>query len=182
MSYTKEELEPFRFPIGRFTVPSDISKEDREKWIENLKSLPQKMRNAVQSFSEEQLNTPYRPDGWTVRQLTHHIVDSHLNCYIRYKWALTENNPTIKAYNQNDWSKLPDALEGPIEMSLNLLEAVHYRLTYLMDRMGEKEWKKTFVHPESGREVALDINLSLYSWHSDHHLAHITGLIKRMNW
>ena len=182
MSYTKEELEPFRFPIGRFSLPTDITKEDREKWIDNLKSLPQKMRNAAQSLSTEQLNTPYRPEGWTVRQLIHHVVDSHLNSYIRFKWALTEDSPTIKAYNQSDWANLPDSLEGPIEMSLDLLEMVHKRWTWFLDKISDKEWKRTFIHPESGWEVALDSNLALYSWHSDHHLAHITSLIKRMNW
>ena len=182
MSYTKEELEPFRFPVGRYSVPASISAEDRAKWIENIRSLPQKMRNVVVRLSEDQLNTPYRPEGWTIRQVIHHVADSQLNCYIRYKWTMTENNPTIKAYNQKDWGNLTDSLQGPVDMSLDLLEAVHKRWTWFMDNLNEDDWNRTFVHPENGRKISLNINLSVYSWHSDHHLAHITSLTERMNW
>ena len=182
MNYTKEELEPFRFPVGRFTVPESISKEDRDIWIENIRNLPQKMRNAVQTMTEEQLDTPYRPEGWTVRQLVRHVADSHLNSYVRYKWTLTEDKPTIKTYDQNAWSSLPDALEGPIDLSLDLLETTHKSWVWVLEHMKEDEWKKEFVHPEWNKQFNLEVNLALYSWHCDHHLAHITSLIKRMNW
>ncbi len=137
------------------------------------------MRNAVEPLNEDQLNTPYRPDGWTVKQVVHHVVDSHMNSYIRFKWALTEDNPTIKAYFEERWAELPDSAETPVAISLNMLEALHYRFVILLKSLTAEDWDRTFVHPEHNQSFTLKMTVALYAWHSKHHLAHITKLIER---
>jgi hypothetical protein len=135
----------------------------------------------VKGLSDEQLDTPYRPDGWTVRQVVHHVADSHVNSYCRFKLALTEDNPSIKGYDENLWAQLTDGRGGPVEVSLRLLECLHSRWVALLRSLGEAEWKRTFHHSELG-PVRLDQNAGLYAWHGRHHTAHITGLRDRMGW
>ncbi len=171
-----------KYPIGNFVPPDHVSVNDREKFIDNLDALPGQLTAVVASLTEDQLDTPYRDGGWTVRQVVHHLPDSHLNCYIRFKWALTETQPRIKAYDEKAWAKLPDALEAPVTLSLSLLESIHNRWVYLLKNLNEDDWSKSFEHPETNKTVPLDINLALYSWHGKHHLAHIERLVERMGW
>jgi uncharacterized damage-inducible protein DinB len=171
------DLDELRYPIGRFNPAAAGSRGDQ---IETLRRLPERLRAAVQGLDDEQLDTPYRLCGWTVRQLVHHIADSHANSYIRIKLALTEENPTIVAYDEAAWARLPDS-KLPIEVSLPLIDAIHLRLVSLLESMGDTDYQKTFRHPERG-QVTLANNLALYDWHSKHHTAHITRLRERMGW
>jgi uncharacterized damage-inducible protein DinB len=149
-------------------------------WIEEISAAPQHMREAVAGLSDSQLDTPYRPEGWTVRQVVHHVPDSHMNCWVRFKCALTEDEPAIKTYDEARWAELPDS-KGPIEVSLSLLEGLHTRWIELLDPLSEAQFHRTFVHPELGVRT-LDQTLSLYAWHGRHHVAHITHLRDRMGW
>jgi hypothetical protein len=175
-------LIELRYPIGKFKLPAKISAADRAEYLLRVERLPEQMKEAVANLSDAQLDTPYRPDGWTVRQVVHHVADSHLNSYIRFKWALTESQPLIKAYDEKQWAQLKDASEGPVSMSLALLDSIHIRWVWLMKNLHENDWKKCFTHPETGKLVPLDLNLSLYSWHGNHHLAQIHQLIEREGW
>jgi len=170
-------LDELRYPVGRFSAPAEGSRADQ---IETLRQLPVNLRQAVSGLSDAQLDTPYRPDGWTVRQVVHHLADSHANSYIRIKLALTEDAPTIKPYDEAAWALLPDS-SMPVEVSLPFIEAMHARLNALFESMSEAEYQRTFVHPERGT-VTLANNLALYAWHSRHHVAHITRLRQRMGW
>ncbi|QQL48837.1 YfiT family bacillithiol transferase [Mucilaginibacter ginkgonis] len=165
--------EILRYPIGKFSAPVSFTDEEIRRWIDDIKTLPGKVRNAVISLTEDQLNTPYRPGGWTIKQVVHHLADSHMNSLIRFKWALTEDNPVIKTYHEADWALLRD-YQLPVESSLKSLEGIHQHMTALFESMSEDEWNRTFFHPEQQREISLKRNLALYSWHSRHHLAHIT--------
>jgi len=176
------DLEQLKYPIGKFERKPEISTEERAEFIANLKSFPQRLTTVVMELNEDQLDTAYRPDGWTVRQLIHHVADSHINSYVRFRWTLTEDTPMIKAYEQAAWADLPDAKSAPIKFSLNLLKATHARWTLLLERMTTDDYAKELGHPEWTNNLSLDDMLQLYSWHSDHHLAHITGLIERENW
>ncbi len=176
------QLETLRYPIGKFSPPQQISPEERQHHIAEIESLPQKMRQAVENLSDAQLDTPYREGGWTIRQVVHHVPDSHLNGYIRFKWTLTEEQPTIKLYYEDRWATLSDAQDTPPEVSLRLLEALHQRWVILLKNMQEEDWAKTFMHPEQGRLVRLDTALALYAWHGKHHLAHIQSLKDRRGW
>lgn len=170
-----------RYPVGRFTPPSSINVETRQGWIEELEHLPLNLESAIRGLSAAQLNAPYRPGGWTVRQVVHHLPDSHLNCYVRYRLALTEDRPTIKPYDEAAWAELPDAKHSPTAPSLALLRALHERWVMLLRSLNEDQWTRAFVHPERG-EVKLDATVGLYAWHSRHHLAQITNLRKREHW
>jgi len=170
-----------RFPIGRYLPPADIGETLRDEWTGELESLPDNLRKAVAGLSEAQLDTPYRPGGWTVRQVVHHLPDSHMNSYVRVRLALTEDRPTIKPYEEGRWAELPDARQSPIEPSLELLEGLHRRFTALLRSLTSEEFAKTFRHPELG-EIRLDWTLGLYAWHSRHHVAHITTLRVREGW
>lgn len=176
-----KELDVLKYPIGRFKVPHSISDKMLRGWIEEIEALPTLMSQAVKGLTEEQLNTPYRPEGWTLRQVVHHVADSHINSYVRFKWALTEEIPTIKAYNEQTWARLED-YSAPVEISLALLTALHTRWTLLLKSLSAEQFKLKFVHPESGAKISLDINTALYAWHGKHHLAHIEGVTKRMKW
>jgi uncharacterized damage-inducible protein DinB len=169
--------EDLRYPIGRFKLEAAGS---RSQQIETLRQLPDKLRAAVSGFDDAQLDTPYRDGGWTVRQLVHHIADSHTNAYIRFKLALTEDNPTIKPYDEAAWADLPDS-RLPIDVSLAFTQAVHARLVNLLETLSDADYGKTFRHPERGA-VTLGNNLAMYDWHSRHHTAHITRLRERMGW
>lgn len=171
-----------RYPIGKFIAPTTISTSDISNLINTIEQLPMKLHAVVKNLNDEQLNTQYRDGGWTVRQVIHHLADSHINSYIRFKLALTEENPTIKPYFEERWAELPEAKNGDVAMSLNLLEALHHRWTIMLRAMKTDEWQKTFFHPEKNISLRLDTTLALYAWHCEHHLAHITKLIERNKW
>ncbi len=170
-----------RYPVGPFDFAGMLSNEQRQTSIDQIAATPEKMRAAVNGLSEEQLNTPYRPEGWTVRQVVHHVPESHMNSYVRFKLAVTEEEPTIKPYFEDRWARLDDANQAPIELSLDLLEALHRRWTWFLRSLTATDFQRTFRHPELGT-VSLDKNLALYAWHGRHHVAHITSLRERMGW
>lgn len=170
-----------RYPIGKFSFPGSISEADRATFIGHIAEAPAKLRAAVAGLSPQQLDTPYRDGGWTVRQVAHHVPDSHMNAYVRYKLALTEDVPTIKPYEEARWANLADTQSTPIEVSLALMDSLHDRWVRLLRSLGPEDWKREFRHPEMG-VVTLEKNLALYSWHSRHHVAHITELRKKMGW
>ena len=170
-----------RFPIGKFHYGGPPSDEQKQDFIGDVAATPAALRAAVQGLSPQQLDTPYREGGWTVRQVVHHVPDSHMNAYIRYKLALTEDEPTIKPYAEDRWAELEDSKSTPIEVSLALLENVHDRWVRVMRSLKPEEWKRQFRHPEMG-VVSLEKSLALYSWHGRHHVAHVTELRKRMGW
>lgn len=176
------ELETLKYPIGKFNFPKNVTKADIQNWIGVLEDFPKRLENLVENLSEAQLDTAYRPEGWTIRQTIHHVSDSHHHSYTRFKWALTENKPTIKAYHEDRWAELIDSKSAPIEMSLNHLKAVHFKLVYLLKRLSDLDLNKSFIHPENHKEISLKMNISLYAWHCNHHYAHIENLLKRNNW
>jgi len=169
------------YPIGKFAPPDAVGPDERHEWIDILAAAPARLRAAVDGLTALQLDTPYRPNGWTVRQVVHHLADSHMHSYIRYRLALTEENPTIKPYDQEKWAELPDARSGLVETSLVLLEGMHSRWVALLQSMSATDFERTFFHPERG-QVRLDATLALYAWHCRHHESHITGLRQRMDW
>ncbi|MBS4172912.1 YfiT family bacillithiol transferase [Bacillus sp. FJAT-49736] len=169
-----------QYPIGKFEYNQEINEQVVKQWMREIDELPDKLQKAVQELSEEQLDTPYREGGWTIRQLVHHIADSHMNAYIRMKLALTEENPTIKPYHEGKWAEQSDYLL-PIEFSLTILAGLHKRWSYLLQNLNSHDWKKTFNHPDSG-EITIEKNIGLYAWHGNHHLAHITSLCREKGW
>jgi uncharacterized damage-inducible protein DinB len=169
-----------RFPIGKFSYSGPLSAADKKQCIENIEQAPASFRQAVRGLSDAQLDTPYREGGWTVRQVVHHVPDSHINAYVRFKLALTEDDPTIKPYLEARWAELPDSRQ-PIENSLVMLDALHRRWVIVLRSMSEADWKRTFQHPEAG-PMPLEKSLALYSWHGQHHVAHITNLRAKMGW
>jgi uncharacterized damage-inducible protein DinB len=172
--------QDLRYPIGRFAAPAASVPGVRAAQIETLRQLPENLRAAVAGLSDAQLDTPYRKGGWTVRQVVHHLADSHANSYIRFKLALTEDWPTVKPYDEAAWARLADSGE-PIDGSLVLIEALHGRWVALLGALSEDEFQKGFNHPQMGRQ-SLATSLALYAWHSRHHTAHITGLRQRQGW
>ena len=170
-----------RYPIGKFTYDAPPSADQRNKLIDDIAQTPVALRAAVKDLSLQQIETPYRDGGWTVRQVVHHVPESHMNAYVRFKLALTEDEPTIKPYMEDRWASLPDVQSTPLEVSLSLLELLHDRWVRVLRAIKSEEWKRTFRHPELGT-VPLEKNLALYSWHGRHHVAHITELRKRMGW
>ena len=173
--------EDLRYPIGRFQPVKGLSHIEYPRLISDIGEAPRRFRSAVSGLNDQQLDTPYRPDGWTVRQVIHHVPDSHLNAYIRFKLALTEDHPTIRPYLEALWAELPEAKSAAIEISLVLLEALHARWVLSLQKMRPEDFQRTIHHPESGT-MTLDTVLQLYAWHGKHHAAHITGLKKRMGW
>jgi len=170
-----------RFPVGKFHYDGPPSEEQKKKFLDEIALTPVNLRSAVKGLTEQQLDTPYRPGGWTVRQVVHHVPDSHLNSYIRFKLALTEDEPIIKTYEEARWAELPDTKATPIEVSLTLLESLHDRWMRLLRSLGPEDWKKTFRHPALG-PMTLEKTLALYAWHGRHHVAHITELRRQMSW
>ena len=179
---TNTELEQLKYPIGKFDCPNNITEEQIESWISILEHFPNRLENLVMDLTDKQLDTPYRPDGWTIRQVVHHLSDSHHHSYTRFKWALTEEQPVIKAYDEQDWAELQDAKTAPIEMSLQHLRAIHYKLVYLLKSLTQDDLNRYFIHPETNEEVILKQNIGIYAWHSNHHYAHIENLLKRKGW
>lgn len=176
------DLEQLRYPIGKYELPKAITDEQLSKWISILEDLPKRLKALVENLSKEQLDTPYRPGGWTVRQTVHHIADSHHHSYTRFKWALTEDNPVIKPYDEKGWSDLFDAKSAPIALSLDHLSAVHAKLVYLLKGLSNEAFQTTFRHPDKKKETTLKENLGHYAWHGNHHYAHIVGLLEREGW
>jgi len=170
-----------RYPIGRFDWKSPVPAADGPRLVDELAAAPALFRQAVAGLDDRQLDTPYRPGGWTVRQVVHHLPDSHMNSYVRFRLALTEDEPTIKPYHEDRWAELPDARTLPPEVSLALLDDLHNRWVGLLRAMSDSDFGRTFRHPQLGL-VRLDTNLALYAWHGRHHTAHITGLRERMGW
>jgi hypothetical protein len=166
-----------RFPIGDFNWPSEVTAGDRAKYIQTIADAPAMYRQAVAGLSDAQLDTPYREGGWTLRQVVHHVPESHMNAYVRFKLALTEAEPVIKPYDEAAWANLSDVGVTPVETSLTLLDMLHQRWVILMQCMAEPDWKKIFRHPERG-VVSLENNLAMYAWHCRHHLAHITSVAR----
>ncbi len=173
-------MTDLQYPVGRFTPVMSLTPGQRKECIEQIAQAPELLRRAVTGLDERQLDTPYRPDGWTVRQVVHHVPDSHLNAYVRFKLALTEDQPTIKPYDQERWSQLPDT-HAPVDLSLALLAALHQRWVLLLRGMGPADFARRINHPESGVMTG-DSLLAMYSWHGRHHTAHITALRERMGW
>jgi len=170
-------MEKDRYPIGEFQCPDVISKENIQGWLEEIKTFPQRLKAVVENLSDEALASTYRENSWNVRQLVHHLVDSHMNSYIRFKLALTEDNPTIKPYAEDKWAELIDSTM-PIEISLTLLESLHLRWTFLLETLTDEMLKRTFNHPDSGT-TSLEKNIGIYAWHGNHHLAQILNALKR---
>lgn len=171
-----------RYPIGHFTYNGEISIEQIEHWIKDIEQLPNELKKAIDGLSDNQLDTPYREGGWTIRQVIHHLSDSHMNSIIRFKLTLTEEEPTIRPYFEDRWADLNDYIETPIQTSLSLLESLHARWVILLRLLNSSDYKRAFIHPESNQKVQLDYNLGIYSWHGKHHMAHITTLRERMGW
>jgi len=175
------DLDNLRYPIGRFIPPASSSPADRAAHIDTLRKLSARLEAAVAGLDDSQLDTPYRPDGWSVRQLVHHVADSHANSYVRFKLALTEDWPTIKPYDEAAWAELADSRRLPVDVSIGFTAALHVRWVALLESMSEEDFQKGFNHPEKGRQN-LATTLALYDWHSRHHTAHITGLRARQGW
>jgi hypothetical protein len=175
------DLESLRYPIGRFTSSTETTAEIRSAHIETLRRLPEVLQSAVDGLHLPQLDTPYREGGWTVRQLVHHIADSHANAFVRCKLALTEDWPTVKTYDEKAWAELPDSKDLPIGVSLLWIGALHTRWVALFEALGEADFQKGYNHPESGKQNLATV-LATYAWHSRHHTAHITNLRVRQNW
>ncbi len=174
--------DDLRYPIGRFQYDGVPVPAHRARAIAQIAALPAALRNAVAGLTDAQLDTPYRPEGWTVRQVVHHVADSHVNAYTRFRLALTEDAPTVKPYDEARWAELPDARTLPVAVSLDLLDALHARWAHLLARLDDEAFARTFVHPQHGQAFTLDWALAQYAWHGRHHTAHITTLRAREGW
>jgi uncharacterized damage-inducible protein DinB len=174
-------MQDLRYPVGKFHYDAAASTGQQQVFLEEIAQTPAKLRAAVAGLEDTQFDTPYRPGGWTVRQVVHHVPDSHLNSYVRFKLALTEDEPTIKTYAEDRWAELPDNKATPVEVSLTLLDSLHDRWIRLLRSLTPEQWKRTFRHPDLG-PMTLEKTLALYAWHGRHHVAHITELRKRMSW
>ena len=170
-----------RYPIGKY-APQEYSDSLKEQWLADIKFLPNAIENAVHDLDEQQLQTPYREGGWTVHQLVHHVADSHMNAYIRFKLGYTEQSPAIKPYEEKEWAMLADVKNLPINISITLLYALHQRWHEFLKHFAKEDWQRTLFHPEYQKQFTLWHFLGLYAWHSRHHVAHITSLRERMKW
>jgi uncharacterized damage-inducible protein DinB len=174
-------VQDLRYPIGKADRTPSLAPGERAQRIDAVAAAPAQLRLAVSGLTDQQLDTPYRPDGWTVRQVVHHVADSHINAYMRFRLGLTEENPTIRPYDEKAWAELPDVRHLPVEVSLHLLENLHERLVHLLRSTPPSSFARTIVHPENG-PMTLDTLLGIYAWHGAHHTAHITGLRARQGW
>lgn len=165
-------MEHLKYPIGKFVAPETVTNEMRSVWIEKLEALPQQLEAALVGITEEQLDTPYRPEGWTVRQVVHHLADSHINAYCRLHLSLTEDAPTIKPYSEGLWAQLADS-QLPVESSQQILRGVHHRWVHLLRSMKEEDFARTYIHPQYGKVYSMDTMTALYAWHGEHHLGHV---------
>lgn len=181
LNFTMIETTDFRYPIGKY-APQPYSARQKEEWLAAIRFLPDELENAIQSLDEQQLQTPYRPGGWTVHQLVHHIADSHMNAYIRFKQGYAEDNPVIKPYDEAVWAEMQDVHSLPVNISTTLLFALHKRWTAFLESFEEKHWERTIFHPEHNKQMSLWFLLGMYAWHGRHHVAHITALKEREKW
>lgn len=170
---TTDQLEKLKYPIGKFKSPESITQKHLDDWIGVLETLPSKVAALVSDLNEAQLKSSYRPGGWNIRELVHHLADSHHNSYTRFKWTLTEHNPVIKAYDENLWAQLIDTQTAPIELSVSYLYALHAKLVYLLKRLTAEQLERIFIHPDDNSRTSLKENMGKYAWHSEHHLKHI---------
>lgn len=177
-----DSLENLRYPTGRFNLPKTYDPSEIDSCIKEIEIFPDLLEKAVMGLSDAQLDTQYREEGWTIRQVVHHVADSHINSYVRFRWTLTEEKPTIKAYYEDRWAELKDARSEPIDISIDLLKALHRRWVVLLRNLSDEELHLSYIHPESGTEIQLYVNIALYAWHCRHHLAHVTDLRKRKGW
>ena len=175
-------LDQFRYPVEKFTFNKDADEKEINLRISEIENMPAQLKIAVKGLSDAQLNTPYRDGGWTVRQVVHHLADSHMNAYVRFKLALTEDKPTIKPYEEKLWAEMDDAKNLSIDSSISILEPLHIRWVHMLKGIKGNEFERTVFHPESKREMSVKFLIALYAWHSNHHVAHVTQLKKRMNW
>ncbi len=173
--------QDLRYPVGTWQKPEQVSETMVESYIADIRTAAGALRKAVAGLKTDQLDTPYRPGGWTVRQVVHHVADSHMNSYVRFRLALTEDEPTIKTYDENRWAALEDAATAPVDLSLDLVQSMHRRWVLLLESFGPKEWGRTFRHPDRGL-IRLDVTALLYAWHGKHHFAHVMELRKREGW
>ncbi len=171
-------MTDLRYPKGKYSVPESYSDQAIDSWIESLAEFPENISKLTQDLSWTQLNWQYRPEGWTIKQVVHHCADSHMNSFIRFKWALTEDSPVIKAYHEDRWAELPDSLDDNISSSLLFIQALHAKWVNLLKSLTPAELDRTFTHPETGKKITLKQNISLYAWHCEHHLVHIRQAIK----
>lgn len=171
----------FQYPIGPYQ-PQPFSDAQKEAWLADINFLPQRLEAALHNLDEAQLQTPYREEGWTVHQLVHHVADSHINAYCRFKLGFTENAPTIKTYEEKAWAQTADVRDLPVNISITLLFALHQRWHHFLRNFSNTDWRKTIYHPEQKKEITLWHLLGMYAWHGRHHVAHITALRERMNW
>jgi len=174
--------QDLRFPIGEFAAPASVDDVQLQGWIEDIDRLPLDLRKTVRGMSDEQLRTRYRPGGWTVAQVVHHLADSHLNSYTRYKLALTEERPAIRPYDEAAWGELPEARDIEIGYSLDLIDTLHFRWVKMLRAIDPAQWDRDFFHPESEEVIGLRVQTAIYAWHGRHHLAHVTSLAKREDW
>ncbi|PCJ98411.1 MAG: metal-dependent hydrolase [Flavobacteriaceae bacterium] len=176
------DLEQLKYPIGQYTSPEIITNYDIVEWISILEQFPHKLEQLVTRLSYDQLETQYRPEGWTIRQVVHHIADSHHHSYTRFKWSLTEDKPLIKAYEEKEWAELFDAKSSPISLSLDYIKALHAKMVYLLRGLSKEQLELSYLHPEDGSVATVKENICKYAWHSSHHYAHIENLLKRESW
>jgi uncharacterized damage-inducible protein DinB len=170
-----------RYPIGKFSYSAPLTPEQKRQYLDDIEQTPARLRAAVHDLSDKQLDTPYRDGGWTVRQVVHHVPDSHMNSYVRFKLALTEDEPTIRPYREDRWAELPEAKQAPIDFSLALLDSLHRRWMLVLKNLKDADWQRTFRHPELGA-MTLEKSVALYAWHGRHHVAHVTELRKQKGW
>ncbi|CAM1368305.1 YfiT family bacillithiol transferase [Tenacibaculum xiamenense] len=175
-------MNDVRYPIGKFEIPQIIDREIIEKWISIIEEFPERINAITSKLDEEQLNTQYRENGWTIRQVIHHCADSHHNSYTRLKWTLTEDSPIIKAYYEERWAELFDSKNAPIHLSISYLKALHSKWVYLLKHLSKKQLSRSFIHPETNSTISLKENIGLYAWHCNHHYAHVENLLKRKKW
>jgi len=176
------DLEQLKYPIGQFQAQEHYTPAEIKSNIQIISALPSKFINLLGGWDDHKYDTPYRPDGWTVRQLIHHVADSHMNAYVRFRLALTEDNPTIKPYEEQLWAELPDAKTAQVELSLQLIRYIHLRWVLLLNSLDDKDLARTYIHPASGKTVRLDTVIANYAWHSEHHYQHAFTLAARNNW
>lgn len=176
------DLEKLKYPIGKPQIPEHITIKHIADWIRVLETFPKRLTSLVEGLTAAQLDTPYRPGGWTARQVVHHLADSHHNSYTRFKWALTENSPVIKAYYEDRWAELFDSKTAPIQLSLDSLTALHAKWVYFLKGLTETDLNQVFIHPDGNEKVGLKENIGIYAWHCNHHYAHIEQLMIREEW
>ena len=175
-------IEKLKYPLGKLKIPKNIKSNHLESWILIIEEFPDKLEELIEDLSDNQLDTPYRQDGWTIRQVVHHCADSHHNSYTRFKWSLTEDKPMIKTYLEDMWAELFDSKSAPVSLSINHLKAVHAKWVYLLNGLGDEQLNRVFIHPDGNELVSLKENIGIYAWHCNHHFAHIKNLMQAKQW